>query len=912
MADTYFFISFLFWVLGIIVFVAMMIYRGIVGKKGDINPLVGLFIGSAIAMFVLYWAGNANAESGGVERFLLGLLGTIRAMTGENGVFETRELIQGISAEWMKWFALYTAWLHFTASGVIVAFLLKVVDRFFPKLKYRFLSFHKRSVCVFSGISEREVLLAEDLRKNERSKHSVIVFLRSGTEQEDGVLVERIEHVQGYIFDESVDSLALPFMIKRKRVDYFLLKELDNENINDALKLAEKYPKDATEVYVHVLSDNSETEALLDSVSGVENCNFRLISETKIMLYQLLSEKPLFMGNNGDEPKILVVGAGRNGMEAVKVCSWCGWISDKAPEIWVIDKTDAAYLQLMKECPEITNENVHFENVDVQTPAFCDFMRAHKDIGYVICALGDEHLNLRTAMEIRKITCEGLPFEDKGGKLPIINVLLNDDALYQVAERMSYDNKKKNEEFQYRYELNGFGSFKEFYTWENIAASYLSMAGLAVHRAYSKQGGNSETDGEIRADYERLEYGRSSSMAAALHGKYKAYSCMMELPENERPKVDWTVHPDETVCRKLAEYLYDIRIPVEERLNRTEKLAILEHERWNAYTRALGFRSLTPEEKQEWDTEKYGSKNMPGKIHACLAEWSKLDEGTKNYDRALCWRLPTILYEGLKYKEEEEKGKVMYRRKERGFYSLEEIAAILYWNDKPAKENEKIVLTGKSKMVAAFLKQALLVNIYDSTGVKYVVRCDKDISDEFAEALKEIQVEVVFEKVEKAAIKGLKAKKGFMGGLAIERDKKVKGENRVIREEKPFVISEERLKEYCDELLEKANAIHDYYKSQYGGESWKKLSAHKKSSNISSAAHMERHRAKFVIGTDIDEMAKVEHERWNRFHFLNGWKWAEVRNDAEKLHNCLVRFEELSEEEVEKDRRSIEIGLRLL
>ena len=52
------------------------------------------------------------------------------------------------------------------------------------------------------------------------------------------------------------------------------------------------------------------------------------------------------------------------------------------------------------------------------------------------------------------------------------------------------------------------------------------------------------------------------------------------------------------------------------------------------------------------------------------------------------------------------------------------------------------------------------------------------------------------------------------------------------------------------------------------------------------------------------ELMEIEHIRWNRYLFLNNWRPTEPgekRNDTLKVHNCLIPFKELPEEEAVKD-----------
>lgn len=48
---------------------------------------------------------------------------------------------------------------------------------------------------------------------------------------------------------------------------------------------------------------------------------------------------------------------------------------------------------------------------------------------------------------------------------------------------------------------------------------------------------------------------------------------------------------------------------------------------------------------------------------------------------------------------------------------------------------------------------------------------------------------------------------------------------------------------------------------------------------------------------NIDSVARSEHNRWNAYHYLNGWSYNKVRNDEAKEHNCLKLLEEFGDEE---------------
>jgi hypothetical protein len=68
-----------------------------------------------------------------------------------------------------------------------------------------------------------------------------------------------------------------------------------------------------------------------------------------------------------------------------------------------------------------------------------------------------------------------------------------------------------------------------------------------------------------------------------------------------------------------------------------------------------------------------------------------------------------------------------------------------------------------------------------------------------------------------------------------------------------------------------------------------------------------------IFSTDeLEGLARQEHERWMRDRIDDGWSYAKVRDDARKLHPSLIDYDELSEDEREKDRDAIRDLPRML
>lgn len=112
-----------------------------------------------------------------------------------------------------------------------------------------------------------------------------------------------------------------------------------------------------------------------------------------------------------------------------------------------------------------------------------------------------------------------------------------------------------------------------------------------------------------------------------------------------------------------------------------------------------------------------------------------------------------------------------------------------------------------------------------------------------------------------------------------------------------------------DALIAKGKELNLQYALANNGETdWNRLDGFTKMSNISSADYMDvlRELIQSGINTDVEKLAVLEHIRWCRFHYLNGWKYGIPENGRNKdpemrIHKCLVDYSELTDDDKEKD-----------
>lgn len=72
-----------------------------------------------------------------------------------------------------------------------------------------------------------------------------------------------------------------------------------------------------------------------------------------------------------------------------------------------------------------------------------------------------------------------------------------------------------------------------------------------------------------------------------------------------------------------------------------------------------------------------------------------------------------------------------------------------------------------------------------------------------------------------------------------------------------------------------------------------------------SSDHLEAIRR--IIEEYLEVLAQEEHELWVRYKLKNGWRYPEdgKTNDDLKLHNCFIPYDQLRENDKNKDRNSV-------
>lgn len=114
---------------------------------------------------------------------------------------------------------------------------------------------------------------------------------------------------------------------------------------------------------------------------------------------------------------------------------------------------------------------------------------------------------------------------------------------------------------------------------------------------------------------------------------------------------------------------------------------------------------------------------------------------------------------------------------------------------------------------------------------------------------------------------------------------------------------------FNERSMEAARRQHEFYFQKYGGTPWEKLDSFKRYSNVSSSDYLCVIERLIKEGTSLEKITELEHIRWCRYHYIHNWKYAPETNAAKRVHNCLIPFSQLSEEEKLKDIEAIKSKL---
>ena len=499
----------------------------------------------------------------------------------------------GLSGWLSDAYALFCAVLTVLAPILTFGFVLSFFKGFFTLMRY--LTHKRANTYVFSQINDHSVSLAESLQQEDPD--AILIFADFPKDEKSLApeLLTRLQQLKDFTFRQNITALSLR-KPNGKKTSFFAMNEKESESITIALQLIEKY-RNRENTTLYLFSDSVESELMLNNVCKNDNNQQRLIvrriSPQGAFVNHLLHTD----GNRlftsaipvSEDTKLisaLVLGTGQLGTKMLKALAWYGQMDGYLLQIHAFDKSKDARDRFEALCPDLLNpeyngiylageafHQIDVETCDVCTQTFRQKIKDIKNISYAFVCLGDDSLNIATAVELRVL------FEQMHISPPILAVVSDSQKAAALQNAKNFK--------QQAYNIHFVGDAKTVYSSQVILNSALEKDALELHKRYN--------DGKPDGFYE-FEYNYRSSMASVIHQQARIHC---GIPGADKPESQRTAEDE-------------------------QRIGILEHKRWNAYMRSEGYVYSQDPNKN--------SRNDLGRMHHYLVPYEKLSDDIQRID----------------------------------------------------------------------------------------------------------------------------------------------------------------------------------------------------------------------------------------------------------------------------------------
>lgn len=576
---------------------------------------MGIFVCVALIFIPIYYT---RENAGYVRPVLLSIHNALRVFILDGEFDVVMKALPDAETLLGKGFSLYAAILYVVAPVLTFGNVLSLFKNLRDEARYGF--HRKRAHYIMSELNERSIALAKSIwNKAQAEKRKIVIVFTDVFErdEEDGYeLLSEARDMNAICLKKDIRLLNL--RSKKGDVELFLIGEDASENVSQAVKIVQTLNEENKKQNVKVfLFDRNQSSAyIMDSIRydnlldyaerngyGPKTFKLRRVDEIQHLVWNTVPMMNLF--EKAKETKvisILLVGMGRYGREFFKTLVWFCQCEGYRLEFNVIDKhTDgedghrSIESLLRRQCPELLEKNrcdetgeasydiEFFTGIEMRSSDFSDVLlyegedAEKKRIAerlrrttVAVVALGEDDVNIEVAVYLRTLfdRANGISVE-KGilceNEKPAIYSIVYDGQKAGVLQSDGTE-KDSGSEFlvNYRdipYHVRFIGSFSSQYDYDRIYSAEEEERAARKHQTWSE---NSENKADDIKRYQRFEYYRLSSVARDLHTKQMrdAFPDLFDCPNAGSETCE---------CERCA------------------KRKRIEHMRWNAYMRSLGY-----------------------------------------------------------------------------------------------------------------------------------------------------------------------------------------------------------------------------------------------------------------------------------------------------------------------------------
>ncbi len=560
-------------------------------KYRSLNPLhlfvLGVFSALYLALFPLDFIPQAH---GVFASLLLPLYHTLQVMLAGYD-FQNLYLFYGIGSALSRLYYLYFALLFFIAPLSTFGFILSFFENIHSYLRFSFL--RKRNLYVFSCLTERSLVLAASIRTD--FPDAVLVFMNVSNQEKEELHDLKIQAngLSAVTFSKEITDLSIR-AYQNSQISFYCTSEDESLNLDTALTLIHQL-RHREQTNLYVFSTSEEGRLLLDATDFGE-MRVRRFHPDRALAQSVIFNHPItqdaIFRNGVNSISALIVGFGGYGKEITKALLWCGQLPNHFLSLHILDRNPAVFSAFQSECPEILEKNGNttlgearyqmnfYSGMDVSSYQLHEAIAGLTDTTVVYVSLGNDEINIETAIKLRILFARHQCY-------PIIRAVVHSTIKADTLSGTGLVNFKQED-----YQIEFIGSHREQLSYRFIDNQELEAQGLACHLAYTHRKDEESIEAwqnrQLAAtqDFNQSEYLRNSSIATAIHQRYRQ-------AEGVNKETD----------------------------------AIFEHMRWNAYMRTEGYiYSGSPDSS---------SRNDKAKMHHNLHPYEQLDAESRKKDSVI-------------------------------------------------------------------------------------------------------------------------------------------------------------------------------------------------------------------------------------------------------------------------------------
>lgn len=637
-------------VIALLVGIVMLVSHVTTGGTG--RPWRPLLVATFVAVFAMQVSEQFALRPNEGPPIMTALFNTIQTFILQRDTASMTDEIKELLGALAKPYVTYGVLISLVAPAATVGSAVIAFSRLMS-LPLLWLRSGRYDTFVFSELNETSLTLASSIQEHytslDPSQRCTIAFARSDA-CEDEELIDR-GRALGMLLSRRSISRLIRWCRGREHCHMVLSERSGSANIVEGLRLTEKVPQATGRLAasMHVLScaNNSEEFADVMALRTLQKggCKVRWLDQTVTAVRQVLIESPLFLAGVPDKTsreelygradrRIMVIGADDLAMEFLKMAIWCGRAYGLHVTIDVVDE-DAMRLRerLAFSSPEIVANlgeggyDLRFHGCSCSSEEFLGLTReVGCEVTYVLVSQADDLLAADVARRVRGLIDACRMRANAISAAPLVLVAAKDSSIAAaIAEAQAPDGRS------YDMQIAQWGS--SLLTYESLFMPHMERWSKRFNRAlwgcYEGERENRPVL-EARADaaFEASELTRCASAASVLFCKHVLFSfCRRawarELPVDIDPMqlpeaLAWTRHVNndafDAAWEAYERYVSSVTPTWLERL---------EHERWVAYMRVLGY-ELADGSARDVLVGAGAIQNQVARLHACLMDYDKL------------------------------------------------------------------------------------------------------------------------------------------------------------------------------------------------------------------------------------------------------------------------------------------------